>query len=231
MEINLDLEINPKLTFSNLHVLNVSGCSKITDKLLVEIPSNFPRLEVARFSMCMKITDYGVSQLVRCSSLKILDISWCMLVTDSSIKKIGKKFGEKLIGLSLSGCSISDSSLLVLGINCWNIEHLELHSCFGVTDSGIHVLFSNNNSLESLCISGCKLTNKSFSREGIPKLTHLKRMEMSKLHHISPDSIYHLLADARSLTYLDIRGCTLICSDDNLFETIKERYPDLVVIR
>ncbi|EOA26736.1 hypothetical protein CARUB_v10022822mg [Capsella rubella] len=95
-----------------LEVLNVDGCSKISDASLVSIAANCQILSDLDLSKC-SISDCGIQALASSDNLKlqILSLAGCSMVTDESLPAI-VSLGSTLLGLNLQQCrSISNSTV------------------------------------------------------------------------------------------------------------------------
>ncbi|CAN8287842.1 unnamed protein product [Cochlearia groenlandica] len=95
-----------------LEVLNIEGCSKISDASLVSIAENCQILSDLDLSKC-SITDSGVHALACSDKLKlqILSLSGCSMVTDKSLPAM-VRLGSTLLGLNLQQCrSVSYSTV------------------------------------------------------------------------------------------------------------------------
>ncbi|KAF8089444.1 hypothetical protein N665_0506s0049 [Sinapis alba] len=95
-----------------LEVLNVDGCTKISDASLISIAENCHILSDLDISKC-SISDNGIQALASSDKLKlqILSMAGCPMVTDRSLPSI-VKLGSTLLGLNLQQCrSISSSTV------------------------------------------------------------------------------------------------------------------------
>ncbi|KAL1224905.1 EIN3-binding F-box protein 1 [Cardamine amara subsp. amara] len=95
-----------------LEVLNMDGCTKISDASLVSIAANCHILSDLDLSKC-SISDSGIQAMASSDMLKlqILSMAGCYMVTDKSLPAI-VKLGLTLLGLNLQQCrSISNSTV------------------------------------------------------------------------------------------------------------------------
>ncbi|CAN7018019.1 hypothetical protein Bca4012_033208 [Brassica carinata] len=95
-----------------LEVLNMDGCSKISDASLVSIAANCQILSDLDLSKC-SVSDFGIQALASSEKLKlqILSMAGCSRVTDKSLPSI-VKLGSTLLGLNLQQCrSVSCSTV------------------------------------------------------------------------------------------------------------------------
>lgn len=114
-----------KIHGGTLDVLNLDGCTSITDSSLVSVASDcllLTELDVSGSG----ITDSGVAALA-CAvhlNLRILSISNCRLVSDKSLPFL-VKLGESLAGLNIKKCyGISNSGVGLMADHLWNCDIL-----------------------------------------------------------------------------------------------------------
>jgi len=59
----------------------------------------------------------------RCSSMKILKLRNCEMITDMGLKALAKKLPLSLLELDLSGCTqVTDQSIVVITRNCSKLK-------------------------------------------------------------------------------------------------------------
>lgn len=85
--------VPPPRVHSELRVLNMSICSRITDQCLRQIAKHCPDLRELNIKGCYNTTDMGISYIARgCQQLRLLDISTGhtkqMCLTDQSLVSI-----------------------------------------------------------------------------------------------------------------------------------------------
>ncbi|PWA83884.1 hypothetical protein CTI12_AA158520 [Artemisia annua] len=89
---------------SKMHTLNLSFCSKVTDKGLSYVASCCPWLSSITLYRC-HFTDYGLLMLTQsCKSLKHVDLSWCFKITDLGISYLNQNCLQ-LDTLRINGCN------------------------------------------------------------------------------------------------------------------------------
>ncbi|XP_072984245.1 EIN3-binding F-box protein 1-like [Typha latifolia] len=91
---------------SNLKVLNLDGCKKVTDKSLLAVAENCSVIDELDLSRCM-VSDYGVAVLAsaRQLNLHVLSLAGCSKVTQKSLPFLAN-LGQSLIGLNLQFCNL-----------------------------------------------------------------------------------------------------------------------------
>ena len=168
-----------------LHTLDLAGCVNLSDPVLeTGFTMNLPALTSINLGLCKK-------------------------VTDNSFGRIGTHC-KNLVSLDLGGCTkISNTGLLLLvSLGLPALTHLNLRSCWQLTDAGISHLTNGPNSLPiaTLILQDCqKLTDMSLRHisEGLPTL---KSLNLSFCASIT-DSGMKCLARMASLRELNLRFC------------------------
>ncbi|XP_061533127.1 F-box and leucine-rich repeat protein 13 isoform X2 [Phycodurus eques] len=203
-----DTALKSVATLRNLHYLDISLCSKVTDKglfTLAESPSA-NKLRELNVSYCCQITDAAISVIGhRFTRLSHLNLSYCEQLTDAALECL---MGSSITSLDISGCNIQDDGLAAL--EEVPLKKLILGECINITDVGMENLCKYVTDLEYVDVSGCSELSdqaiKAFSfycrglftlrMAGCPKMTD---MAMQCLSH----------GAAQYLRELDVSGCTL----------------------
>ncbi|CAI9293366.1 unnamed protein product [Lactuca saligna] len=113
-----------KIHGGTLELLNLGGCRKITDESMAAIGRNCGLLKDLDVSKS-GITDSGVSWLCYEGNmrLRVLSLSGCMVSNKSMLSF--EKMGETLVGLNLQMCNlISRSAIESLVVNLWRCDIL-----------------------------------------------------------------------------------------------------------
>jgi F-box and leucine-rich repeat protein 1 (S-phase kinase-associated protein 2) len=106
----------------SLQKLDVSGCSGVTEALLLRLADpHIPcRICVLAVSGCIKVGDRGLSALClspQAHSLLELGLSGCSMLTDLSLETLGRL--SRLQKLSIRGCDqASDRAILAIAAGC-----------------------------------------------------------------------------------------------------------------
>lgn len=147
-----------------LRRLVVRGCVKLTDKSVYALIRNAPRLRAIDLSFvreisdssiealcsstcatleklllrkCAKLTDRSLIAAANCTSLEIVDFSYCPLVTDLGVEALVAGCGNNVRLLSMSFCVLlTDSSLRSIGRHCFALQQLCARGLPRISDHG-----------------------------------------------------------------------------------------------
>lgn len=116
---------------------------------LRDLVNGLPSMTSLKLAGCYSVTDATLSSafsppsvpsaLPQLANLTILDLSLCKSITDLSLARISCS-APNLYTLELGGCQISDRGLLLVSWGLRKLLHLNLRSCYFVTDIGIGFL-------------------------------------------------------------------------------------------
>ncbi|XP_050419115.1 uncharacterized protein LOC126832400 [Patella vulgata] len=145
-----------------LKSLNIMSCICITDVGIGYVASNCKELEGLLVNKTdpeekgCSITSSGLESIaLGCRKLKILYVSYCLLMDDKCILAISENC-PNLSKLRLAGClSITDASLKALGKHSKYLRDLEVSECAQVTSTGVGFLMANCRWLQCLSLETC----------------------------------------------------------------------------
>lgn len=145
--------------------------------------------------------------------LKVLDLSLCKQITDTSLSRIANHL-KNLEVLELGGCcNITNSSLLVIAIKLKKLTRLNLRSCWQITDQGICHLagLSKEMSTEplglvSLGLQDCQRLSDDALKYISQGLLSIESINLSFCVSIT-DSGLKYLAHMPKLNELNLRSC------------------------
>ena len=218
---------------SNLRHLDLSGCITVTTSGLKPVLMHM-KLDRLDLWNCMSLRSDSLEalscprRLSPCLELRELILRGCHGIDDGVFQHIGAL--PKLEVLDLRSCEqISGTSVGLL--RGTRLRHLNMKSCFGLTDltgiahiTSLEVLnlsdcwqihvdqldcLSSLSNLEELDLSGCRNIYNESGR-GIPALSHMKRLVSLCLHHCERlcDGALSSLAGHPRLRSLDISRCS-----------------------
>uniref|UniRef100_A0A5B7BBF5 Putative F-box/LRR-repeat protein 20-like n=1 Tax=Davidia involucrata TaxID=16924 RepID=A0A5B7BBF5_DAVIN len=142
---------------NSLRVLNLQACWLITDRGLACLASGslsrtLKKLVIAE---CDRITDIGVLHLRQMCCLEELNLADCgPKVTDTGGVAIAAIQTLKKLNLSWL-INVSDDTIVALAKNCQNLVAVNLTGCELITGYGIRA-FANHESLEELVLASCQ---------------------------------------------------------------------------
>ena len=126
---------------TSLQSINLWYCSDITDVSIIAL-AKCGRLECVKLGECTNVTSDGIDALTNGhgGTLKTLDLSQCTALTPSiSIDHISKRC-EKLQVLSLREIEVNDNDVYTLSYYCSFLTHLDLSNCKNITDASLQYL-------------------------------------------------------------------------------------------
>lgn len=151
------------------------------------------------------ITSSGLKQFLDhvASSLRSLDLSELLAVTDEIIERLGD-ICQNLEDACFSHCKLSDEGVKGFCSKCTTLQSLNLSGCQDISDDSIVALSTECTSLKRVHLSWCvKLTEKSLDSL-VTNRQNLTCVDMSQC------AIRHLpfcILDHSSLQELKVEGC------------------------
>ncbi|KAL3695433.1 hypothetical protein R1sor_009509 [Riccia sorocarpa] len=215
--------------YTELKHLDLSLCHQVQDKdLNVVAGIAGPRLQSLNLSCVSGFTDQGLMCLAtRCTALKSLDLSNCLLIGDEEMSTIAGM--ANLEALKLSNCrGITDDGLVEVAKGCAKLQTLCLKSCSSIADAGVIAVADYCKQLQQLDLSLTEVTGVGFSRVALLKT--LKTLTMAGCHHLDNNEISwplrrsdpfmgwtRMAGEPMSFTSLDVvklnEACTAIGSE------------------
>ncbi|NXJ96602.1 DRC6 protein, partial [Corythaixoides concolor] len=188
-------------------VLNVADCIRIGDEGVRTFVqgSSGAKLRELNLTNCIQITDASVTEIAqRCPELAYLSLHHCENVTDAGIQALGNMLS--LISIDISGTSISDMSLRVLG-HYGKIKELSVSECKNISDIGIQEFCKGTKYLEYCHISCCpQLTEEAVTAMAL-HCHRLTSVNMAGCPRMTDTCIQYLAAACHYLHFLDVSGC------------------------
>ncbi|KAM0061321.1 putative leucine-rich repeat domain superfamily, F-box-like domain superfamily [Helianthus debilis subsp. tardiflorus] len=144
---------------SELSVLKLGICLNITDEGLIFIGNGCKKLIELDLYRSIGLTDKGISAVARrCTSLEMINISYCENITDSSLISLSNCC--KLNTLESRGCPlITSSGLKSIAIRCKQLTKLDIKKCLNVNDSGMIPLAHFSQNLRQINLSYSSVTD------------------------------------------------------------------------
>ncbi|GAV65540.1 LRR_6 domain-containing protein [Cephalotus follicularis] len=140
----------------SIRVLIFNGCSLITDMGLIALSTGLASKSLKTLAMaeCDRITDSGVSFLQRMCCLEVLILAECgPKVTDSGTITVARIASLKRLNLSWL-INVSDFTLMAIAEGCKSLERIDLTGCELITVDGIRAL-RNLERLEAVVLVFC----------------------------------------------------------------------------
>lgn len=128
-----------------LRELRLANCDLISDAAFLSLPSNqkYDHLRILDLTFCTRLTDRAVEKIIAVApKLRNLVFAKCRLLTDAAVNAISK-LGKNLHYLHLGHCSqITDNAIINLVAYCNRIRYIDLGCCTHLTDVSVTKLAS-----------------------------------------------------------------------------------------
>ncbi|XP_023244318.1 F-box/LRR-repeat protein 14-like [Centruroides sculpturatus] len=209
---------------SQLKVLDLSMTYQIADESVSAICEKLLELQDLSLRRCHNLTDRSVSAISRLNKLKRLDLSSCEKITPFGFKEaLCTESFLYLEHLNLSYCNITDDITLIFVKHMPNLLHLDLTSCFNITDLTVNAIAKYLLKLRTLRLAWCrditdnslaniKVTNETGEYDKNINCTSSNNLStIDKLNQYSLIETEHSsLTSVKGLRELDICGCIKI---------------------
>ncbi|MCJ1307138.1 SCF ubiquitin ligase complex subunit [Agyrium rufum] len=186
------------LAFANncpyLLEVDLQECRLITDTSVTALLANGRHLRELRLAQCQLITDevfYHLDPHIMFDSLRILDLTACSFLHDSSVERIIDS-APRLRILVLAKCvEITDRAVIAICKLGKNLHDIHLGRCQQITDNALKELVKCCNRIRYIDLAGCsRVTDASVKMlAGLPKL---RRIGLVKCQEITDRSIVAL---------------------------------------
>ncbi|KAK8966462.1 hypothetical protein KSP40_PGU001226 [Platanthera guangdongensis] len=144
---------------TSLKLLKLQDCCNVGGKSIFSLAESCCNLETLVIGGCRYIPDESVKSLAQscCGSLRILRMSWCSNITDSTLKCIFSNC-RYLRALDIESCEkITDSAFegLAGGCSATNLKALKVANLPGITVAAVGIILEFCRSLEHLDLRSC----------------------------------------------------------------------------
>lgn len=199
------------LNLSQLRELRISQNANISDNVLNNLNENtvLERLRILDLSACSRITDRLVEKITLAAPrLRNVVLSKCSNLTDSSLKALAT-LGKNLHYIHLGHCSnITDFGVTTLVRNCHRLQYIDLACCTQLTNISLIELASLPR-LKRIGLVKCANINDAGILTLIRRRGNgdtLERVHLSYCTNLSIYPIYQLLHSCPRLTHLSLTG-------------------------
>ena len=174
--------------------IDLQGCENITDFSVKSLLQSARYLRELRLAQCLRITDNAILSLssdVKFETLRILDLTGCLQLTDLAVERIIDS-APRLRILVLAKClEITDRAVHAITKLGKNLHDIHLGRCVQITDDALKELVRCCNRIRYIDLAGCsRVTDVSVKLlAGLPKL---RRIGLVKCHSITDRSILAL---------------------------------------
>jgi len=203
---------------SSLKELNLSLCKDVSDQSMQRISTSCKNLEVLDLAGCTKITNASLMSISHLKNLRKLNLRSCRQISDRGIEHLCCLYCQQhrvaIEELCLQDCQkLTDESLKHISLGLSNLKKINLSFCISVTDTGMKSL-ARLPSLNHLNVRSCD----NVSDIGIGYLSEsshkLKELDVSFCANITDASLRHIATGIQSLKFLAMTTCTI--TDDGL---------------
>lgn len=130
----------PKGTPTTIQILDFYRCTKLTNKSLAELALNCAdSLRILDLSYCPQLSDSSVALLANCRLLEDLRLEGCMAITSQSLSPVVESC-KYLNRLNASGCLIRDKTVILLAEKHPDLHTLLASACTELTDASLIAL-------------------------------------------------------------------------------------------
>ncbi|CAD7014923.1 F-box/LRR-repeat protein 14 [Ceratitis capitata] len=197
-----------------LKYLNLRSCWQITDQgighlsgLTKDTPEGNTDLEFLGLQDCQRLSDEALGYIAQgLTSLKSINLSFCVSVTDSGLKHLARM--PKLEQVNLRSCdNISDIGMAYLTDGGCGIISLDVSFCDKISDQALTHIAQGLYRLRSLSLNQCQITDQGMLRIA-KNLQELETLNIGQCSRITDKGIETIAQDLINLKTIDLYGCT-----------------------
>lgn len=205
------LSLPPNKTYEHLRILDLTSCTRLTDRAVEKIIDVAPRLRNLVLAKCRNITDAAVFAISRLGkNLHYVHLGHCGHLTDEAVKRLVHSC-NRIRYIDLGCCThLTDDSVTRLA-TLPKLKRIGLVKCANITDESVYALAKANMRLRSRrdadgnIIHGEHYTSSHSS---------LERVHLSYCTNLTLRSIIRLLNSCPRLTHLSLTGVQAFLRED-----------------
>ncbi|CAJ2510337.1 Uu.00g050400.m01.CDS01 [Anthostomella pinea] len=196
-------------TYEHLRILDLTSCSRLTDRAVEKIIDVAPRLRNLVLAKCNNITDAAVFAISRLGkNLHYVHLGHCRNITDEAVKRL-VQCCNRIRYIDLGCCThLTDDSVTRLA-TLPKLKRIGLVKCASITDESMYALAKANYRTHS---------RRDASNNIIPgheyRSSSLERVHLSYCTNLTLPSIIKLLNCCPKLTHLSLTGVPAFLRDD-----------------
>jgi F-box and leucine-rich repeat protein 14 len=195
-----------------LKVLNLRSCWHVSDLgighiagMSKETAEGNLQLEHLGLQDLQRLSDESLRYISEgLKSLKSVNLSFCVSVSDNGLKSLSSMFELKKINLR-SCDNISDIGLSYLSEGACNITELDVSFCDRITDQGLSHLSQGLFHLQTLSLSACRITDDGLYKIA-QSLQDLQILNIGQCN-ISDKGLKSIAEQLVNLNEIDLYGC------------------------
>lgn len=165
-----------------LEELYLEGCSLVTNSSLISLATEGPSatLRILYLAECDQITDYGLFFMPQMCCLEELSLADCgPKITDEGGVSISWISSLRMLDFSWL-INLSDETLVAVAGNCKNLVGIMLTGCELITGEGVRA-FADHESLEMLGLARCNLICVLDVEEMLSHCNSLRHLVLDKI--------------------------------------------------
>ncbi|KAM7187678.1 SCF E3 ubiquitin ligase complex F-box protein grrA [Naviculisporaceae sp. PSN 640] len=204
------LSLPPGRTFEHLRILDLTFCSRLTDRAVEKIVDAAPRLRNLVLAKCRNITDAAVYAITRLGkNLHYLHLGHCIHLTDDAVKRVAESC-NRLRYIDLACCShLTDESVVRLAA-LPKLKRVGLVKCANITDESVNALAkANQRARPRRDADGNIIPGEHYTSH-----SSLERVHLSYCVNLTLKSIVRLLNSCPRLTHLSLTGVQAFLRED-----------------
>jgi hypothetical protein len=186
---------------TNLELLDISKCVKISDEALICIANSSSNLQKLSVGFCVEISEFGLQAVLgNCKKLTHLNVASCIRSSNIQWNTLGNLVLERL---NIEECDLVDDCLIQLARACPKLKSLRVGYSKSITGVGLAELISGCPNLSELDLSYCSQIQFSALQEFLPCARNLRCLWLRGWSSISNQGF-----SSHSLYSLDLSWCT-----------------------
>ncbi|KAI2643727.1 RNI-like protein [Xylaria nigripes] len=213
------LSLPPSKTYENLRILDLTSCTRLTDRAVEKIIDVAPRIRNLVLAKCGNITDVAVHAIAKLQkNLHYVHLGHCRHITDDAVKRLVRSC-NRIRYIDLGCCTnLTDESITMLAA-LPKLKRIGLVKCANITDKSMYALATANDN-RSQYRSGANLPGHDM------RTSSLERVHLSYCTNLTLLSIIKLLNCCPKLTHLSLTGVQAFFTREDLGTFCREAPPD-----
>eukprot|EP00466_Bigelowiella_natans_P018571 jgi/Bigna1/90449/estExt_fgenesh1_pg.C_710003 len=201
---NKDLELLAQ--FRNLKSVNLDYCQKVSDDGINTLLSNFKDLDHLSLFWMPWLTSKTTQYLQGLQSIKSLNLSGVMHLSDNDVADVVRKAGRELRSIDLSRVkAVNEKTLKAIGTTCTHLHTLRMYACEAFSASALSHIGKVCAQLQILDICGSKYVDDECIEKLARGCPRLERLNLQWCVLVTDRSLV-ALASCRKLTSLSLHG-------------------------
>ncbi|KAL2074120.1 hypothetical protein VTL71DRAFT_7898 [Oculimacula yallundae] len=193
------LSLSDGKTYEHLRILDLTSCTRLTDRAVEKIIEVAPRLRNLVFAKCRNLTDQSVNAISKLGkNLHYLHLGHCGQITDAAVTKL-VQLCNRIRYIDLGCCThLTDASVMKLA-TLPKLRRIGLVKCSNITDQSVYALAQSRTRYPRYRTADSEL----FESLGA---SSLERVHLSYCTNLTLNSIIVLLNNCQKLTHLSLTG-------------------------